>query len=58
MILRTVLVFVVAVLVTGCHLLDTQTGPSDQTPPTPVSLSGAVRANGTSAPVKGALVPK
>jgi hypothetical protein len=57
MIQRAVLVLVVGVLVTGCRLLDTQTGPSDQTPtPTTVSLSGVVRATGTSAPVKGALV--
>jgi hypothetical protein len=57
MIQRAVLVLVVGVLVTGCHLLDTQTGPSDPTPtPTTVSLSGVVRATGTSAPVKGALV--
>jgi hypothetical protein len=57
MIQRAVLVLVVGVLVTGCRLLDTQTGPSDQTPtPTTVSLSGVVRATGTSAPVKGAIV--
>ena len=56
MIQRAVLVLVVGVLATGCHLLDTQTGPSDQNPaPTP-SLSGVVRATGTTAPVKGATV--
>jgi hypothetical protein len=53
------LALVVAVLVSGCRFLETQTGPSaNPTPeqPTTVSLSGVVRATGTSAPVKGAVV--
>jgi ribosomal protein S28E/S33 len=56
MIQRAFLVLIAGMLGTGCHLLDTQTGPSDQTTPTPVSLSGVVKATGTSAPVKGAQV--
>jgi hypothetical protein len=57
MLSRAVLVVVVAVLVAGCRLLDNQTGPSADEKPTPtVSLSGVVRATGTTAPVKGALV--
>jgi hypothetical protein len=56
MIQRAVLVLVIGVLVTGCNFLDTQTGPDETPTPATVSLSGVVRATGTSAPVKGALV--
>jgi ribosomal protein S28E/S33 len=54
MIPRAVLVLTVGALVAGCNFLDTQTGP-DETPTT-VSLSGVVRATGTTAPVKNARV--
>jgi len=50
---RTILALVVAVLVSGCRYFDTQTSPTETEP---VSLSGVVRATGTSAPVKGANV--
>ena len=58
MIHRAVLVLVVAVLATGCRFFETQTSPSTDTTaePTTVSLSGVVRATGTTAPVKGATV--
>jgi ribosomal protein S28E/S33 len=54
MIHRAIFALVVAVLVSGCRFFETQTGPSEA--PAPVSLSGVVRATGTSAPVKGAQV--
>jgi ribosomal protein S28E/S33 len=55
---RTMLALVVAVLVSGCRFFDTQTSPTaDLTAePTPISLSGVVRATGTTAPIKGATV--
>jgi ribosomal protein S28E/S33 len=58
MYLRAILVLVVAVLGTGCQFFENQTGPTaDPTPePTPISLSGVVRATGTTAPVKGATI--
>jgi hypothetical protein len=58
MMYRAFLVLVVAVLTTGCRFFETQTSPTaDPTPePTTVSLSGVVRASGTTAPVKGATV--
>jgi carboxypeptidase family protein len=53
---RATLVLVAAVLVTGCRFFDTQTGPSADPTPAIVSLSGVVRATGTTAPVKGAAI--
>jgi ribosomal protein S28E/S33 len=55
---RAMLVLVVAVLGTGCRFFETQTSPTaDPTPePTPISLSGVVRATGTTAPVKNATI--
>jgi len=56
MYLRAMLVLVVAVLGTGCRFFETQTGPTvdPAAPPTPTTLSGVVRATGTTAPVKNA----
>jgi hypothetical protein len=57
MIRRTILALVLAVLVTGCRFLDTQTGPStNPAPETTVSLSGVVKAVGSGGPVKGAVI--
>ena len=56
MYLRAILILVLAVLGTGCRFFETQTGPSADPTPGPVSLSGVVRATGTTAPVKGATV--
>jgi hypothetical protein len=55
MIYRACLVVVVAVLVSGCRFFETQTGPSADTPAA-VTLSGVVRAAGSTAGVKGASV--
>jgi hypothetical protein len=57
MMYRAFLVLVVGVLTTGCRFFETQTSPSN-TPaaPTTVSLSGVVRATGTTAPIKNATV--
>ena len=52
---RAFLVLVVGVLTTGCRFFETQTSPTNTTP-TAVSLSGVVRATGTTAPVKGATI--
>jgi ribosomal protein S28E/S33 len=53
---RAMLVLVVAVLGTGCRFFETQTGPTADPTPVAVTLSGVVRATGTTAPVKGATV--
>jgi ribosomal protein S28E/S33 len=56
MYLRPILVLVVAVLGTGCNFFETQTSPDPTPEPTTVSLSGVVRATGTTAPVKNATI--
>jgi len=56
MMYRAFLVLVVAVLTTGCRFFETQTGPSANATPEPTTLSGVVRAAGSTAGVKGAVV--
>jgi hypothetical protein len=53
MIHRTFVFVVIAVFATGCHLFETQTSPTETET---VSLSGVVRAAGSTAGVKGAVV--
>jgi hypothetical protein len=57
MIFRTLALILVASIGSGCRFFDTQTSPSTDTTPLPISLSGVVTASGAAgAPVKGATI--